>query len=233
MARGTTFLNLIEMLRAELRRSVNPAVGVEDIPELKRRLVRTYETLWWDHDWPHLIRFFPPIQLQAGERFYNMPAGLGYERIRAVAHWFNGLPLGIDRGIGFEDYAISNPDAGARSSPVLKWDVRYGDGVQEFIEVWPVPASSFLYTIQFSGYGSVPRLVADADQCLLDDNLVVIFAAVEAEKDAGEAKKKAASAQRLLSRVTGRSANNERQVAIGQGSPRRLLSTRAIIAVRG
>lgn len=220
------------MLRAELRRSINPAVGIEDIPELQRLLIRTYETLWWDHDWPHLIQFFPMIQMQAGQNMYNMPAGLAYERIRDVAHWFSNLPLRIERGIGFEDYAISNP-ATARSSPVLKWDVRFGDGVQEMIEVWPVPASSFQYTLQFSGYGSVPRLVGDADQCLLDDNLVVLFASVEAEKDPEESKKKASSAQRLLSRITGRSANNERQISIGQGTAKRSLTTRAVVVVRG
>lgn len=232
MARGTTLENLVEMLRAELRRSVNPSVGVEDIPELKRRLIRTYETLWWDHDWPHLIQFFPMISMQAGENQYDMPAGLTYERIRDVAFWFNNLPLNIERGISFADYAISNP-ALARSDPVLKWDVRYGDGVQEMIEVWPNPASSFKFTLQFSGYSSVPRLVADADQCLLDDNLVVLFAAIEAEKDPEEAKKKMQSAQRLLSRIIARSANNEHQVSIGQGVPKRLLSTRAIVVVRG
>ena len=233
MARGTSFENLVEMLRAELRRSINPSVGIEDIPELKRRLIRTYGTLWWDHDWPHLIKFFPPIPMQAGENMYSMPAGLAYERIRDVAHWFSGLPLNIERGISFEDYAISNPATGARSSPVLKWDVRYGDGVQEMIEVWPVPASSFAYTLQFSGYSSVPRLVNDADQCLLDDNLVVLAAAIEAEKDPEEAKKKISSVQRLLNRILARSANNERQISIGLGVPKRMLSTRALVVVRG
>lgn len=231
MARGTTFESLIEMLRAELRRSVNPAVGVEDIPELKRRLIRTYETLWWDHDWPHLIKFFPLIQLQAGQNMYDMPAGLSYERIRDVAHWFSGQALRIERGIGFQDYTIFNP-ANTRSSPVLKWDVRYGDGVQESIEVWPTPVSN-LHTLQFSGYADVPRLVKDEDQCLLDDNLVVLFAAIEAEKDRQEAQKKATSAQRLLSRIIGRSANNERQVAIGQGSTLNMPRIRVVIAGKG
>lgn len=231
MARGTTFENLIEMLRAELRRSVNPAVGVEDIPELKRRLIRTYETLWWDHDWPHLMKFFPLIHLQAGQNMYDMPDGLSYERIRDVAHWFSGQALKIERGIGFQDYTIFDPVT-TRSSPALKWDVRYGDGVQESIEVWPVPSANF-YTLQFSGYGSVPRLVKDEDQCLLDDNLVVLFASVEAEKDVREAQKKATSAQRLLSRIIGRSANNEREVAIGQGYHRRTSPFRVIIAGRG
>jgi hypothetical protein len=233
MARGTSFLELRVMLRSELRRSINPAVGVEDVPELNRLIVRNYEQLWWAHEWPHLLKFFPVIPMQAGQNMYDMPAGLGYERIKDVAAWFNNLPLRIERGITFEDYAISNPALGMRSSPVLKWDVRYGDGNQEAVEVWPVPASSFQYTLQFSGYGAEPRLVNDNDICLLDDNLVVTYAAADAEKDPVEAKKKAAAGQELFARIKSTSANHERECAVGQGVAKRMLSTRAIVVVRG
>jgi len=236
MARGTSFLDLVTMLRAELRRSINPAVGVEDIPELKRLLVRNYEMLALEYDWPHLLRLFPKIDLQAGQNQYNVPAGMAYERIKDVAAWFNGLPLPIERGIGFNEYAIFNPDAGNRSSPVLKWDVGYGDGVQEMIEVWPVPTGNGLYQIQFLGYSTVPRLVNDEDQCLLDDNLVVLFAGADAAAASGakDAKTKAAAAQHLLNRLKGRSENNSRQISIGQGAQSRPLHpTRTTVLIGG
>jgi hypothetical protein len=235
MARGTSFIELITMLRAELRRSVNPAVGVEDIPELKRLIIRNYEMLVLDHDWPHLLQLTPLVQLQAGENLYDFPDGFDYERIKSISAWFSGLPLNIERGISFEDYAISNPANGSRSSPVLKWDIRYGDGVQPQVEVWPVPASSNQYQLQWFCHRSCPRLVNDADQCLLDDNLVVLGAAAEslAASGAKDAQAKAAAFKHHYDRLKGRSANSERQISIGQGVPKRMLSTRAIVVVRG
>ena len=235
MARGTQFLQLVTMLRAELRRSLNPAVGVEDVPELQRLIVRQYEKLWWDHDWPHLLKFYPAITLNAGQRYYDMPAGLDYERIKDVALYFSAIPSYLERGISFEEYAISNPDLGARSDPALKWDVRFGDGVQEQIEVWPVPAGTGASTLQFSGYATVPRLVNDQDVCLLDDNLVVLFAATEAltGQKSADAQIKGAEAMALLAKLRGRTQAHAKVIAIGQGDNVNQISPRAIVRIRG
>ena len=235
MARGTQFLQLVTMLRAELRRSLNPSVGVEDVPELQRLIVRQYEKLVLDHDWPHLCKLFTPIMLNAGQRYYDMPAGLDYERVKDVALYYSAIPSYLERGITFQEYAFSNPDLGSRSDPALKWDVRYGDGVQELIEIWPVPAGTGVSKVQFFGYITVPRLVNDQDLCLLDDNLVVLFAAAEAltGQKSADAQIKAAEAMALLGKLRGRSQNHSRVVAIGQGENVRTVSPRAIVRIRG
>lgn len=87
----------------------------------------------------------------------------------------------------------------------MKWDIRF-TGTTEQIEAWPIPASSANH-LQFKGIKKFVRLVADADPCLLDDMLVVAFAAAElaAGQEAADAGAKLQAAQTLYSRLKGRS----------------------------
>lgn len=177
MARNESFLELQTMLREELGRSPDVSVGVDDLPILKRAINKAYATIYDEHDWPHLRRVFPKVQMAAGSRYYDLPDDLNIERVEQVNVWWNGLPQPVQRGIAFEEYATFDPDDNERSDPVLAWDVRDDDGTP-VIEVWPLPASNSP-SLQFIGLRSAPKLVNDEDLCLLDDELVVLLAAAQ------------------------------------------------------
>lgn len=176
MARRNQFLNLVTMLRDELGRSTNVAVGVSDLGRLKYQINKAYSFLVKDHDWPHLRRTFEPIELQAGQRYYDMPDELDYERVEGAWTWWSGQPEEVTRGIEMSNYALHNSENDDRSSPALRWDIRDVDGHDQ-IEVWPIPAND-VETLQFQGIRNAPRLVNDSDLCLLDDYLVVVKAAL-------------------------------------------------------
>jgi len=209
--RGSQFLTLINMLRDELRRSTDPAVSSSDIDGLKRVLNRTYEFLYSDYDWPVLRRVFPPAPIVAGHNLYDLPPDLDPERIEKVVVWYSGQACPLERGIDFEQYNSFNPDEGEQTSPVTHWDLRSAalHGHVQY-ELWPLPDTA-TQTIQFIGLIKFVRLVNDIDICLLDDNLVVGFAAAElliAQGSAdGEAKLNSAKAiyLRLRSRMKGAS----------------------------
>ena len=181
MARGTQFLTLLTMLRAELERSVNPAVGVEDVPVLKQKLVRNYETLLDTYPWPHLKREFPRVALVDGQRYYDVPNTIDFDRLDNVVVWWSGLAYPLIRGITFNDFNAYDSTRDERNGPVQRWDIRF-TGVKEQIEVWPVPDGND-QSLQFTGQQKMPRLVNDADPCALDDHLVVLFTAAEVERD--------------------------------------------------
>lgn len=175
MARGTQFQQLVTMLRAELGRSTNAALGVADVPALKQVINRVYETLYEKPVWPHLRREFGKIALAAGQRYYDMPALLDSDGVEKAVVWWNGEPYPLRKGIGFEDYAAYDSTIDERNSPAAKWDIRY-TGTTDQIEIWPVPADN-QQTLQFIGRTKFTRLVNDADLCRLDDTLVVLKAA--------------------------------------------------------
>jgi hypothetical protein len=218
MARGTQLSALVYMLRAEIRRSTDVSIGTADLPELKQVLNRHYDALWWKYDWPHLCKYFPQVTLNAGQQLYDFPSGLTYERIKSVYAWWSGSPTRIDRGIDFDNYATFNSLIGSRSDPPMAWDVRYNDGVTEALEIWPIPATTG-NLIQFFGYATLPRLVADADRCLLDDMLVVLSASADILAGAGAkgAAIRLREAQDHEARLIGKTDNNSRMTTIGLG----------------
>lgn len=177
MARGTQLLQLVTMLRDESGRANSVAVGVDDVPALKSILRRTQETLYDKHDWPFLRTVFDRIPLQAGQRYYDLPALLNLDRVEAVAAWDSGTPYELTRGIGFEQYATYDSESDERADPALRWDVRWRD-TKEMIEIWPVPSSNNL-ELQFIGIRSLRALVANADVADMDDQMLVLYAAAE------------------------------------------------------
>jgi hypothetical protein len=175
MARGTQLLQLVTMLRDETGRANSVAVGVDDMPALKQVCRRWQETLYDKHDWHHLHTIFDRIPLQAGQRYYDFPATLNFDRIEDVAVWDNGVPLSITRGIGFGEYATYDSEADARADPALRWDIRH-TGTTEQIEIWPIPASNNM-SLQFIGIRNLNSLIDNADTADLDDHMIVLFAA--------------------------------------------------------
>jgi hypothetical protein len=178
MARGTQFSALVTRVRNESGRASEVSLGTSDSEMLKSLVNRVYKTLYYRYDWPFLRTVFPKKAIVAGSRYYDMPANLDVERVEQAKCWFNGIAYNLEKGIDIEDYNIWDPDNDERSDPILKWDYRYVEEQSaEQIEVWPLPGSA--QEMQFIGIRRVTTLVNDQDTCLLDDDLVVLYAAAE------------------------------------------------------
>jgi hypothetical protein len=206
MARGTQFGVLVSRVRNRVGRSNTAgSSGVADYNQIKEIINAHYEHLYRDYDWPHLRIVTERIALSAGDRYYDVPTSeLDYESIERAVVWTNGQPIAIERGIDFEDYSAFSSEDDDRSGPVLKWDIRF-TGSTEQIEVWPMPDGND-QELQFRGFRKFARLVADADLCRLDDNLVVGFAVAELAANQGlkDAQLKLTAAQGLYNRLRGR-----------------------------
>jgi hypothetical protein len=234
MARNTQFLQLVTMLREELSRATDVSVGVSDIPSLKRKINRYYEHLYYDADWPHLRKIFDRIALNADQRFYDLPAALDYERIEDVKLYQNGIPIPIERGIASVDYAAWDSTLGQTASPAQKWDIRDVDGDTMF-EVWPIPPVSDDQSVEFTGLIKFERLVNDDDVCLLDDNMVVGFAAAEllAKDGAKNAQQVGQSAQGLYDRLRGRARSGSQKIHSFSGSQPSVSRNRVTVRISG
>lgn len=219
MARGIAFSQMVLDLRAELRRSQSPAVGVEDLPTLKRALNRNYHFLWMHRDWEFLKRKFTAITMNAGQRYYDFPDGFDETRVLEAKVKHSSTFIDLDRGITLDDYNIHDPEDNERSAPVLKWDVVDNAGSTQ-LEFWPLPDST-AQSVRFVGYVAVNTLVDDDDVCLLDDYLVVTISAAEilGSIDAGDMEAKRDLANELIRLHGIRGAASGRKVTqMGLGS---------------
>lgn len=232
MARGTSLLELVQMLRNELGRSTSVAVGVDDLPRLKYQINKAYARLFDKYDWPHLQQEPVKIELAAGQRYYDLPATLDFDRIGEIRIQWNARPHIATRGISLDDFNSWDSNADERSSPVLKWDVRrVVGGTAEQIEVWPIPADNE-QEIHFIGTASAPRLVRDEDLCLIDDYLVVLdAAAATATKKEDKQIFKAEMADRLTD-LRANAANNFEPIRLGLPSDRTTDYKHVIVRVR-
>lgn len=223
MAIGTQFSSLVIDLRAETRRSSEVSVGVDDNDNLKRSINGVYRTLAVQHTWPHLRKAFDKIPLAAGQRFYDLPAGFDQDRVTEAVAWLGSLNMPIKKGIDLDGYSFLDPATDQRSDPVLAWDTAYDPTSGHIqIEFWPIPASAS-YFVQFVGQWTPPRLVNDSDTCLLDDELVLLFAAARQLKAQGakDADVKLQEAQAYLLKLEQRPKANAAPVQMGLGLNRR------------
>jgi hypothetical protein len=232
MALGTQFGQLITQLRSEVGRSATVSVGAADIDELKTVLRRHYESIHQEYDWPHLRRKFDPIQLQAGQRYYDLPTHLDHDRIETTAVWYSNIPRSLTRGISFENYAVFNSDNNVRSEPALRYDIVYAGDVPQ-IEIWPVPASS-AQRVQFFGFTKAKALVQESETVDIDDSVICLFAAAEilARTDMKDAALKKNWADARLAKLKGNAKVDSRRYRVGMGPDRRDTRFRAIVRVR-
>lgn len=229
--RRRQFVQLVYDLRAELERAVDPAAGVADLPSLQRTIQRNYESLYDAYDWPHLT-VTGVVSLSAGERYYDFPANLDYDKLDEIKLFWSSRPVNIDRGISLDDMYLYDSDNDERSDPVQKWDVRLVSTVEQ-MEVWPIPASS-VDTIRMKGKLKFAQLIDDADQCLIDDSLVLLTSAVELlpEKANNHLKAKLAALQSRMGIVKGRSKFGAERTRMGLGGGSDI-SKGVVLRVRG
>lgn len=218
MARGKQLLSLIAQLRAETGRTQNVAVGVDEVENLKVILQRTQELLYEEYEWPHL-RVQRTVSLVAGQRHYDFPTDLNFDRIQDAKLKYSGVYTDIERGILFDDYSIydSNATTPERSFPTLKWDVR-DTGSGEQMEVWPIPSQDA--TIYLFGTKKLGDLIQESDTADLDDRLIVLFAAAEilARQKSNDAKNKLSQAERRLMMLRRNSQSDSKMIQVGLGN---------------
>lgn len=196
-------------LRAEISVATDSTVGQSENPALMVLLRRTQETLYNEWDWPHLDGQWFDLTLNAGQRYYDFPANLNYERAtKAYVQWGN-IWQTMRNGFGPVQYNQFNSDNNERSDPALRWRV-YND--TQF-EVWPLPATS--YGMRFQGTLSIGSFSQATDVCVLDGTVVVLMAA--AERLAGKPRGKALEqiAARYLANAKARSNNAAEPFRVG------------------
>lgn len=215
MARGTTLTEMTRMLRAETGRSLLVSAGVDEEDGIHVLLRRAQETLRDDYDWPFL-RVTPTKAISAGQRYYDVPATLDIDRIEQAVVWWGDKPLGLERGIGFEQYSAYNPDNDERCDPLQRYDIRATgvDGVT--LEVWPLPASAG--TMQFVGLRPLNPLTSGAHRSDLDGLAIVLFAAADmmAQNEHKGAKAKQAAFERRMRQIRVRSKGNPAPFRMGE-----------------
>lgn len=231
MARGTQLQELVAQLRSATGRNQSVAVGTSELDTLKGELAVTQELLYDDYDWPFL-NVERTIQIQEGQRYYDLPEDLNYDRLDCVKLRRNGVYTDVTRGITFDDFSIYDSNEGERSAPVLKWDIR-NTGVKEQLETWPISSESA--SLHFFGTMALPRLTQDEDRALLDDRLIVLFTAADmlARQKSPDAKNKLDKANSRLLKLRGNSQAASKTVQVGLGNQNRsTYSGKTVLVVR-
>lgn len=219
MAIGATLIELRDQLRSEIGASPSAASGINTQRQFDHLLRRTQERLWADYDWS-----FAQIErdepLLAGQRYYTFDADIDFLRIVDAQIKYNNLWHALAYDIRPSDYNAWDSDLGRGSEPTLRWR-HHGDNQ---FEVWPIPVTNN-QILRFRAYRKLPALIADSDKAILDDTLIVLFAAAEhlARTKAGDASAKLSQATSHYNRLKGMSLKNDRFIYGGNlGQPERL-----------
>ncbi len=203
MARGKTLLKLLQDLRAEIRASGNAAHNASSRESHVLLLQRMQEDIYDRHDWPNL-RVERFIDVQAGQRYYDPPPDINLDRVETIEVRYGQRWCPVTYGIDASHYSTWDSEIDQRSWPVQCWQI-YED---EQIELWPVPADNADTTsldgrLKITGIRKLAPLVADADTAMLDDRLIVLYAAAEilaasGAKDAQAKMQTAVTRERML-----------------------------------
>lgn len=200
MSRGSTLTTLVDMLRKEIGASSDPAVGVNSKEVLIQTLNRTQNRLFFKYDW-HFLKVIHNKLTQAGSRYYDVPTTMNAERIIDVNVKYSNIWQPLSRGIDLSHYNQYDSDSDERSDPPRCWEI-YG---KNQIEVWPLPATNDL-PIRIQGVQKVKEMIYGSDTAVLDDDLIVLFAAAEIlrRKKRKDADLKLAEANDLFITLKGR-----------------------------
>lgn len=173
MARNTTLIHLLDGLRAASRLSLNAASNIQVRDSQVKALQLKQDWFWGDFAWPHL-RVDRDIELQAGQRYYEMPDDMDIDRISHIQVRSDSLYRPLSPGIDARHYAAYDSDLDQRGWPVCRWKIVE----DQRLEVWPVPNSNFDETtldgrMRITGIRTLAPLVADTDRADLDDQLLI------------------------------------------------------------
>lgn len=205
--RGTTLSAMVQMFRLETGQAIQLAQGTQTREHVKHALNRVQETLYGDFDWPFL-HIYREETFQPGEVRYSWPDDMVVEDVRQLWDRMTERYVPITYGITMEDR--NTRSVGERSDPALKWLIV--DARQ--YEIWPTPAAQRKGMIE--GYRAYVKLSSEDDICILDDNLIVLYAAAEwlARNKMPDATAKLETAKRLRIRLQGRLVSDKRRNVI-------------------
>jgi hypothetical protein len=227
MARGTSLSALRDMLRAEIGASSNVAMGVNTQDQYDHVLRRTQARLWADHDWSFgFIERDEP--LLKNERYYAFDNDIDYDRISMASVKWGDIWRPMQAGITPELFNTFDSDAGETSTPAMRW--QHYEGNQ--FEVWPVP-SEHGQTLRFRAIKKLPPLLSPSDTAVLDDNLIVLFAAAEllGRSKAADAPAKLSQATSHYNKLKGNSNKGDRFIfggGVGSGETFRNIGGRFV-----
>lgn len=205
MARHTTLLRVLDMLRAEARLSMNPAHNRQVRDAHVNMLQRIQERLWDDFTWPHLrVQRLKPCSIS--QRYYATPNDIHIDNIEKIEVFDSGGWRPLLPGIFGEHYSAYNSDLNERAWPVMRWQIHE----DEDIEIWPIAdmngdKTTMQGMLKFTGIRNLKPFVKDADRADLDDNLLVMFGAAEllAAQGAKDAQVKLDQANQIYRRQRG------------------------------
>lgn len=220
MARGVTLGQLLDDVRAEVGHSLQPNLGKASRDILIGMIQRVQKRLWEDYSWPHL-KVTRDIEIQAGQRYYDLPNDVVFERVERVETKHGDYWTKLGYGIGADQYNQHDSDRGVRSSPIRRYDAYENNQ----IEVWPIPENNSDPTtgtdsLRIYGIKNLSQFVAAADTADLDDQLIVLYTAAEVltRQKQSDAQNKLAQAQAHYQRLKARMAKTDTFV-IGGGEP--------------
>lgn len=215
MARGTSLSALRDMLRAEIGASSNVAMGINTQDQYDHVLRRTQARLWADHDWSFgFIERDEP--LFKDQRYYTFDPDIDYDRISLASVKWGDIWRPVQAGITPDLFNAFDSDAGETSTPVMRW--QHYEGNQ--FEVWPVPSEPG-QNLRFRAIKKLPPLLSPSDTAVLDDNLIVLFAAAEllGRSKAADAPAKLAQATSHYNKLKGNSNKSDRFIFGGGVGP--------------
>lgn len=214
MARGQTLEDILNLMRAEAKISLSPAMNTQVAEPHKLLLAREQRRLWEDFAWPHL-RVHKLIPLQAGQYQYDLPADdydasagtytLNIDRVEAIHVRDGGEWVLLHPEIDENNYSIHETALDERAWPVRNWQAT----TEDQIEVWPIPdtngdAGTLEGYLRITGIRDLRPFVADNDRADLDDNLIALYVAADVTTVEGRAKLKLEQANKLYTKLKGK-----------------------------
>lgn len=215
------------MLRAEIGASSNLSMGVNVASQFDHLLARQQQRLWEDFDWP--FGFIErDEQLQNDGRYYTFDNDIDHSRIVCAHVKYGDIWHPLEYGINPDHYNEFDSDEGETSEPALRW--QHYEGNQ--FEVWPVPKTAD-QTLRFRAIKKLPPLTDAGHTAVLDDNLIVMFAASEylARAKAADAPAKLAQATQHYNKLKGNSLKSDKFIyggGISTGERIRYIGGRAV-----
>jgi len=227
MSRGTTLVNLRNMLLAEIGDSNTP--NTTRTLELNTLLSNKQKWLASEYSWPFLEQRWDQ-NVNSGQQYPTLPTvnddalgetvAINFERPVLAEVFWNQVYDEIFYGIGSEEYNFMNFALQQQTDPIQRWRFRTDTSeatAPDTFEVWPVPVTP--QTVRFTGQRALTTLTADSDKADLDDMLLVYFAAAEILSRAKQmdSQLKLAMAKQRLEKLRGAYPVRTQEVVLGQG----------------
>lgn len=174
---GTQLSVLRKMLNAECGNVLDETIAPGGV-DIDNQILNDEQTFLVNQHSLLLQKARAEIALVQGTQYYTFPTTLDIDRVEKPAYVRigNQFRYRVDFGIGQQEYNAFDSGRGIQGTPVRRWDIVIVNGVRK-VEVWPIPSSP--QTLMLAGTLPLVAMVADTDTCVIDDMLIVLFAAAE------------------------------------------------------